>query len=379
QTVVGSETYTSGNVIGGFWLNGVRAGVTAATIAGGGVRFNATDLPNRVFDIGGTVGGGVDNRAGSDDADLINGELATVGGGQGNNASGSRATVAGGGFNTASELDATVGGGQGNNASGPRATVAGGSGNTASGYAATVGGGGSNTASGYEATVGGGGSNTASGPYATVAGGGSNTASGYAATIPGGSQNRASGTYSFAAGYYANAQHTGAFVWGDNSTSSYITSTANNQFSARAAGGVRFFSNAAMSTGVTLAPGSGTWASLSDRRLKENFQPVDLDALLHRILQVPVMTWNYRSQPASVRHIGPMAQDFHAAFGVGEDPTRICSVDADGVALAGIQALYRQMERDRARLKQLEAENAELRTQMQALLERVERLEQERR
>ncbi|MDW8206387.1 MAG: tail fiber domain-containing protein, partial [Chloroherpetonaceae bacterium] len=220
--------------------------------------------------------------------------------------------------------------------------------------------------------------NTASEFYATVGGGKLNTASGYAATIPGGYENRASGPYSFAAGRFANAQHAGAFVWGD-STAGYITSTDSNQFSVRAAGGVRFFSNADMTTGVTLAPGSGAWASLSDRRLKENFQPVDLDALLHRILQVPVMTWNYRSQPASVRHIGPMAQDFHAAFGVGEDPTRICSVDADGVALAGIQALYRQMERDRARLKQLEAENAELRTQMQALLERVERLEQERR
>ena len=35
-----------------------------------------------------------------------------------------------------------------------------------------------------------------------------------------------------------------------------------------------------------------------------------------------------------------MAQDFNAAFGVGEGETQISAVDADGVALAAIQGLY---------------------------------------
>ena len=46
------------------------------------------------------------------------------------------------------------------------------------------------------------------------------------------------------------------------------------------------------------------------------------------------------SSPTRLRHISPIAQDFSAAFGVGEDDTHINTVDADGVALAAIQGLY---------------------------------------
>ena len=59
-------------------------------------------------------------------------------------------------------------------------------------------------------------------------------------------------------------------------------------------------------------------------------------------------TWNYKSQDPSIRHVGPMAQDFYAAFGVGEDEKHITTIDADGVALAAIQGLYRlAQEKDR--------------------------------
>jgi hypothetical protein len=61
--------------------------------------------------------------------------------------------------------------------------------------------------------------------------------------------------------------------------------------------------------------------------------------VLTRIAAMPVTEWSYKAQDAAIRHIGPTAQDFHAAFGLGEDPLRIGTLDADGVALAGVKAL----------------------------------------
>jgi len=62
------------------------------------------------------------------------------------------------------------------------------------------------------------------------------------------------------------------------------------------------------------------------------------------VAEVAILTWNYKTQDDSIRHIGPMAQDFRAAFGLGEDDKRITTIDADGVALAAIQALYKLVD-----------------------------------
>ncbi len=327
QSTIGTETYTSGNVVGGYALNAVTAGVTGATIAGGGNRYTissgSTDSINRVTDVGGTVGGGSGNTAGNNDGDLLNGRWATVGGGVNNTAGARFATVGGGSLNTASGVDSTVAGGW---------------------------------------------LNTAGGLDSAVVGGQGNIANGQGAVIVGGTQNRASGSYSLAAGTYADAAHSGAFVWGDFSSSSNVSSTAVNQFTARAAGGVRFFSNSALTAGVTLAPGGGSWSSVSDRNAKTNFQPVDADDILARLAGIPVTTWNYKSQDNAIRHIGPMAQDFFAAFGIGEDERRITTIDADGVAFAAIQALCRKV-------KTLEANNAALKIKNAALEVRQETLE----
>jgi len=78
---------------------------------------------------------------------------------------------------------------------------------------------------------------------------------------------------------------------------------------------------------------------LSDGNLEENFGPVDIYGILARLATIPVEAWNYEAQPAAIRHIGPMAQEFAAAFGVGEDDRHINMVDAYGVTLASIQAL----------------------------------------
>ncbi len=226
------------------------------------------------------------------------------------------------------------------------------------------------------ATVGGGFHNTASGEHSTVSGGAQNTASGGFSTVPGGLFNVASGDMSFAAGRRAQANHQGAFVWAD-STFADFASTGVDQFSVRCVGGARFVSavdgGGNPTAGVSLAAGGGAWASISDRALKENFAAVDGRDMLERLSRIRITRWNLRSQPASVRHVGPMAQDFYAAFGLGEDDRHITTTDADGVALIGVQALYgivQEKAREVARVL------AELRAELHTL-KRLMRLETE--
>lgn len=359
--------------VGGGFFNEARA--PFATVSGGGSSdtTNASATANTVSDSYGTVGGGGDNLADDNTGTNEDTPYATVGGGRSNNASGKYSLVAGGDSNRAEAYTATVGGGYNNKVYGGYATISGGDLNEAKALSATVGGGSNNITSGAASyatisggyinrasanftTIGGGGQNTASGNYSTVAGGRENLArggqdtigggyrnvvSGGYATVPGGYFNTASGLISFAAGRQAKALHAGTFVWGDN-TAADLSSTANNQFIARASGGVTFFSNQAANSGVRLAPGAGAWSTLSDRNMKANLADVDSSSILERVAAMPIQRWNYTSQDASVKHIGPMAQDFAAAFGVGENNTTISTVDADGVALAAIQGLYQK-------------------------------------
>lgn len=108
--------------------------------------------------------------------------------------------------------------------------------------------------------------------------------------------------------------------------------------------------------GVPVPQGSeycGTVCPKSDRNIKRNFMSVDPDQVLEKLSQLPVGTWSYRTESSTERHIGPMAQDFMAAFHVGSSDRTILQVDADGVAFAAIQALN-------ARLKTLEERNSKL-------------------
>jgi len=111
----------------------------------------------------------------------------------------------------------------------------------------------------------------------------------------------------------------------------------------------------ATSTGAYLSTG-GTWTNNSDRNLKQNLTAVNGQSVLQRLADVPMFTWNYKAQPGSVRHIGPMAQDFHQAFAVGEDDKHISTTDAEGVALAAIQELYRDSLAKDAKIATLTAE-----------------------
>ena len=219
---------------------------------------------------------------------------------------------------------------------------------------------------------------TASGPRATAMGN-RTTASGDASTAMGnlttasgiratamGEFTTASGTSSTAMGAFASTNdQRGSFVYGDASTIplgfSLVQATAPNQFVVRAAGGTIFYSSPDLSSGVSLAPGAGAWASVSDVRRKENFREVDGESVLGRIARMPVREWNYRTQAASVRHLGPTAQDFRAAFGLGESDTTITTTDIDGINLLAVQALERRTREQAREIETLRAELAALR------------------
>lgn len=75
--------------------------------------------------------------------------------------------------------------------------------------------------------------------------------------------------------------------------------------------------------------------------------------ILERLAQIPIQSWRYKSEVDSIHHVGPIAQDFAAAFNVGADDKHIATVDADGVALAAIQGLNQKLE-DKLREQQAE-------------------------
>jgi trimeric autotransporter adhesin len=389
-TIFGSSaTCTSANVLGGYTGGGkssasalvggkglkslvaggntITDGVVGGTISGGGGTVNGVDYGSKVDNNWGTVGGGASNSVGDGNGPTSGACCQTISGGFGNWASGSEATIAGGG---------------GNQASGGNSSVSGGDHNTASAQDAVVSGGSTNIADNLWATVAGGALNTASGEYAAVGGGNSNTASGESAMIPGGFANSASGNVSFAAGACAIAANDGSFVWNANFTVSQgggmscanFFSSADKQFLVLAPGGVwlgnagtspSFPANSflATSTGAYLTT-SGNWTNASDRNLKTAFEPLDQSNLLARIGQMPITSWRYKMDPSSIRHIGPMAQDFYSAFQLGNDDKHISTIDEGGVALAGVQALYRlSLKKDeeiRALARSVAAKDAEI-------------------
>jgi hypothetical protein len=288
--------------------------------------------------------------------------------------------IAGGTSNTVSAYYSTIGGGSRNaildNAR--YATIAGGGDNFigANSFSGAIGGGGENQilSDSPRSTIAGGklnqiGSNS---PHSSIGGGLSNRIGANAehAIIPGGSSNLVSAQLSLAAGHRAQALHPGSFVWADTFDRDFSTIAA-DEFAVRANGGVRFVSavdaNGDPTAGVVLEPGGGSWSTLSDRGAKTNFTRIEPRAILDKVARLPVQVWNYRSQPEQIRHIGPTAQDFHAAFGLGGDTRRIATVDADGVALAAIQGLHELLREKSSRISELEARNTELAQRLDAL------------
>ncbi len=120
-------------------------------------------------------------------------------------------------------------------------------------------------------------------------------------------------------------------------------------------------------TGAQLTIG-GVWTNASDVALKQGFENVDARIILATVSELPISSWSYKSEDSSIKHIGPTAQDFHAAFGLGASSKNIGTVDADGIALLSIQALHDLV-------KSLEAANASLREDQAKMDERNRLLE----
>jgi hypothetical protein len=218
--------------------------------------------------------------------------------------------------------------------------------------------------------------NTANGSYALYANisGNNNTALGVNALVnnTNGSGNiavgfgalgtNASGSYNIALGYGA-----GGLIIGSSNIDIGNVGTATDIDIVR-------IGSSQTETFLSGAVYAGTVALTSDRNAKDAFDAINPQAVLARVSALPITEWQYKTDTEGSRHIGPMAQDFHAAFGLnGGDDRHISVVDEGGVALAAIQGLNQKVEVEDRRLA---AENADLKRQNDLLEKRLERLEQ---
>lgn len=396
STVGGGRMVTAGgdySVIGGGYNNQV----TAESAAVGGGNGNLASGPRSVVAGGsGSGAAGQYSAVGGGDRNTATGDWSAIAGGVTNNTydyntfigggasnvagvfggtmnEGSNSAVVGGASNTASGQMSIVGGGQSNTASALYAAVLGGYLNEATGNYSSAVGGYDNASSGNSSFVGGGYSNRASGAYAAIGGGYDNTVTGNYSTVAGGYHNYVTGARSFAAGSEVDISRDGCFLWGDASGGTLLTAGANNRVLFRSTGGFYIYTNSILSTGVYIAAGGGSWASVSAREKKENFAPVDTGLLLDRLDAAEITSWNYKSQDSSIRHIGLMADDFNSLLpGLGgEGMDHINNLDADGVAIAAIKGLITENKRLQARdrelgyrVEALEAQNRDLRMQL---------------
>jgi hypothetical protein len=376
---VDSSSY--GSFIGDGTANSVLANAFASSIVGG--EGNTIQASAYESFIGGGLANVIQSQSsnsfiGSGNLNLIqtSAGFSTIDGGYQNQVQqgAGYSTIGGGYINsvTANAGYSVVGGGQGNMVESPNSVISGGNGNTIGQNAtlSAITGGDANTVttSSDHASIGGGKNNSVTGPNGTVAGGSNNVAT----------------TSAFAAGTAAQAINKGAFVWADSSGTG-IQSAAADSVTFLANGGYRLYSSA--SAGVTLAPGATAWGVLSDRNMKKNIAPLDPLSVLKKLAEVPVNQWNYKWETDdSVRHIGPMAQDFKKAFYPGRDDKTITTLEFDGVELAAIKGLNTKVEEQDASLKaqiseqeqQLKSQAAELKekdAQIDSLKTRLERIE----
>lgn len=111
----------------------------------------------------------------------------------------------------------------------------------------------------------------------------------------------------------------------------------------------------------------------SDRNAKTAIEPVDAMGLLDRILDLPISAWRYQNDSGG-RHIGPMAQDFYEAFNVGSDDKHISPLDAASVAIAGVQALAKEVRKRDEQLAARDKEVASLKQELDRLSVRLEQI-----
>lgn len=186
------------------------------------------------------------------------------------------------------------------------------------------------------------------------------------------------GLYSMILGSYASgANRQGCFVYGDASSTSFITPTANHQMLIRASGGIYLYSDALHTSGVILMPGSGSWSMVSDRNKKENFEEVNYEDVLAGIAKLNLQQWNYKSQFSGIKHLGPTAQNFYKAFRLGESKKRISMIDIDGIIMAGGKGIYLRHEKFKTAMDETNVLSKDLKGDFDTLEKRIEKLEEE--
>lgn len=113
---------------------------------------------------------------------------------------------------------------------------------------------------------------------------------------------------------------------------------------------------------------AGTLIEGSSRSIKHGIEDVDTQEVLDKVLSMPIVHWSYNRDSDDVRHMGPLAEDFYTAFGLGKTNKGIASLDSSGVAFASIQALQEQMnKRMQAKNQQIESLTMELNNQHKEL------------
>ncbi len=357
------------NVIGGSPANLVPGNVRGVTIGGGGtighsVVFPGVSLNNSATGDFDTVSGGVGNTAAAFHAFSI----------------GEAATVSGGAFNAAEEEFATVGGGFQNTASGSGATVPGGGNNLASGNVSFAAG------SYAQATN----DNTfvwsdgSSGLFSST------TNDEFSIRAQNGVRiQSAKGIHLNAADepiivrdwdpFAANAPADKAGIgrWGLFMEPTLLTlGIPGDDVAPRYLQVAKYNTNGTPTMLMQVDQGgnvliAGVLSQNSDRNVKKDFTPVDPQTVLAKVAALPMTEWVYKTATGA-RHLGPIAQDFHAAFGLnGNDDQHITTVDEGGVALAAIQGLDQKLETGRqnsdVRMRKLEAENADLKARLEKL------------
>ncbi|MBN1213387.1 MAG: tail fiber domain-containing protein [candidate division Zixibacteria bacterium] len=334
-----------------------------------------------------SVGGGKSNVAA--------GNYSTIAGGYSNYTSSAYGTIGGGYNNLADDNYTSITGGRNNIAGAEYSTVTGGYGNEANDLYAFVGGGENNEANARHTTVCGGESNIASAWYSTVCGGWKNISGDLYATISGGYNNVIGGHFSvIPCGRSINIGNNASYsmAFGDSVvvTDSFRVILFEGTRSGRLGvnrddddGSVSYPIHVGTSTsngnGAHLTAG-GTWTNGSSRAFKENFRDLDGREVLRLINEMPIQSWTYKD--TDEKHIGPVAEDFQAAFDIGtvdengwRENKYLAASDVAGVALIGVKELYsivQQIEIQSSKIEKLEAELARINTLLNKLAARNE-------
>jgi len=109
----------------------------------------------------------------------------------------------------------------------------------------------------------------------------------------------------------------------------------------------------------------------------ERFAAVSAEEILDALVKIPIQTWNYKDDDPAIRHMGPMAQDFYAAFGLGNTDKVIFHIDAVSVCLASIQGLAARFKRQAAQIENNQATLDQLTSQISTLEQQLHLLQNE--